>query len=102
MLGKISKNVFKNVVKKQAKNYESKRLLEIKETKSKMKNLFYPELKIQDYLLLKKMNTGQARALFKFRVRMAPYGQNFRGGQSIIYCPFCQNHADGQEEICKC
>ena len=94
MLGKISKNVFKNVVKKQAKNYESKRLLEIKETKSKMKNLFYPELKIQDYLLLKKMNTGQARALFKFRVRMAPFGQNFRGGQSIIYCPFCQNHAD--------
>ena len=33
---------------------------------------------------------------------MAPFGQNFRGGQSIIYCPFCQNNADGQEESWKC
>ena len=102
VLKKISKNVFKNLVKKQAKSYEFKRLLEIKETKSKMKKLFYPQFKIQEYLLLKKMNTSQARALFKFRVRMAPFGQNFRGGQSIIYCPFCQNHADGQEESWKC
>ena len=38
VLKKISKNVFKNLVKKQAKSYEFKRLLEIKETKSKMKN----------------------------------------------------------------
>ena len=48
------------------------------------------------------MTAAQARALFKFRVRMAPFGQNFRGGETIIYCPFCQNHPDGQEESWKC
>ena len=48
------------------------------------------------------MNSSQARALFKFRVRMAPFGQNYRGGKAIIYCPFCQTHADGQEESWKC
>ena len=89
-------------MKKQAKHYEFQRFLEIKETKSKLKDLFYSELKLQDYLNLKNMNTSQAKALFKFRVRMAPFGQNFKGGQNITICPFCKNHADGQAEGWKC
>ena len=44
------------------------------------------------------MNACQARAMFKFRVRMASFGQNFKGGQAFIKCPFCDNHVDGQEE----
>ena len=48
------------------------------------------------------MNACQARALLKFRVRMAPFGQNFKGGQAYINCPFCDNHVDGQEESWKC
>ena len=99
---KMSKHVFKNLVKKHAKNYEFQRLLKYKETKSKLKNLQYTEFKLQDYLLLKNMNTCQAKALFKFRVRMAPFGQNFRGGQEIVICPFCKNHPDGQEESWSC
>ena len=99
---KMSKNIFKNLVKKHAKSFEFLRLLEIKDSKSKMKNLFYPEFKLQDYLLLKKMTISQAKALFKFRVRMAPFGQNFKGGQSMIICPFCRNHVDGQEESWGC
>ena len=67
-----------------------------------MKNFFYPEFKLQDYLLLKNMNMSQARALFKFRGRMAPFGQNLKRGQSMIVCPFCENHADGQEESWGC
>ena len=89
-------------MKKKAKCFEFLRLLEMKDSKSKMKNLFYPEFKLQDYLLLKNMNMSQAKALFKFRVRMAPFGQNFKGGQSMIVCPFCGNHADGQEESWGC
>ena len=33
---------------------------------------------------------------------MAPFGQNFKGGQSMIICPFCRNHVDGQEESWGC
>ena len=92
------------LVKKQETKFELDTLLDIKSTKgkSKMKNLVYTELKIQDYLLLKDMNASQAKALFKFRVRMAPFGENFRGGQATVICPLCQGHPDGQAESFSC
>ena len=64
----MSKNVFKNLVKKKAKEFEFQRFLEIKETKckSKMKNLHYTSFKMQDYLQLKNMNPSQAKAMLKF------------------------------------
>ena len=104
IIQKMSKYSFKKLVKKHATRFELDTLLEIKEikAKSKMKNLMYTELKIQDYLLLKGMNASQAKALFKFRVRMAPFGENFRGGQARVICPLCQNHPDGQEESFTC
>ena len=100
----MSKYAFTKLVKKHAKEYEFDRFLEIKGTKakSKMKDLFYNELKLQDYLLLKEMNASQAKALFKFRVRMAPFGQNFKGGQAEIICPLCNGHPDGQAESFHC
>ena len=63
-----------------------------------MKNLFYPEFKMQDYLLLKDMNTSQAKAMFNFRVRMAPFRENFRGGQATVICPLCKGHPNSQAE----
>jgi hypothetical protein len=104
VIKRMSKNSFSNLVKKHAKEFEFRRFLVIKETKakSKMKNLFYSELKLQDYLCLKTMNACQAKALFKFRVRMAPFGENFRGGQATILCPLCKKHPDGQAESFDC
>ena len=67
-----------------------------------MKILTYTELKMQEYLLLKKMNTSEAKSLFKFRLRMAPFGENFRGGQKEIICPLCNVHPDGQSESFGC
>ena len=99
---KMSKNAFKKFVKKHATKFEFMRLLRIKENKSKLTNLFYAEFKLQEYLLLKNMNACQAKALFKFRVKMAPFGQNFKGGQEIVLCPFCKMHPDGQEESWSC
>ena len=65
-------------------------------SKSKMTNLTYTELKMQDYLSLKKMNTSEAKSLFKFRLRMARFVENFRGSQKVIICPLCNVHPDGQ------
>ena len=89
---------FKSLVKKRARQFELARLLDMKETKakSKMKNLTYSDLKMQDYLLLNTINISQAKALFKFRLRMAPFGENFRGGQKTNLCPLCDGHPDGQ------
>ena len=67
-----------------------------------MKNLLCTSFKMQDYLQLKNMNPSQAKAMFKFRVRMAPFGENFRGGQETVACPLCRLHPDGQEESFSC
>ena len=67
-----------------------------------MKNLSYTCLELQDYLLLKNMNTFQANAMFKFRLRMAPFGENFRSGSDLVLCPLCGLHRDGQKESFSC
>ena len=53
-------------------------------------------------LNLKNMNISQARAMFTFRVRMAPYGENYKEGQKTVICPLCKSHPDGQAESFSC
>ena len=57
---------------------------------------------MQEYLSLGNMNIRQAKALFKFRVRMAPFGDNYRGGEGTPVCPMCGVHPDTQEESFSC
>ena len=73
-----------------------------KSSKSKMKSLYYSELKMQDYLKLTTMTKSQAIVVFKFRLRMSPFGENFRAGQQSKICPFCSLHVDSQEESFRC
>ena len=97
-----SKFSFKRMVKENMKNYEFKKLMDEKSSKSKMKNLYYTELKMQDYLKLTTMTKSQAIVVFKFRLRMSPFGENFRAGQQSKICPFCSLHVDSQEESFRC
>ena len=52
----FSENAFKNLVKKNAREYELKRLQNLQ--KSKMENLHYSKLELQEYLDLKYMNAS--------------------------------------------
>ena len=99
-----SKESFHNLVKKQAREYEFNRLLKIKVTraKSKMKDIHYSEFKMQKYLELREMTASKAKVWFKFRVRMATFGENFRGGEATVMCPLCLSHPDGQAESFQC
>ena len=101
-LQRKSKESFKTDTKLKAAEYELERLLVIKEKHTKMQNLSYTELKMQGYLKMKGMSKDIAQSLFKWRVRMAPFGQNFRGGQMSIICPICNNHVDCQSLIGSC
>ena len=67
-----------------------------------MENLHYSKLELQEYLELKDMNASQAKAIFKFRVRMAPFGENFKGGLDTPLCPLCSLHLDKQAESFTC
>ena len=97
-----SKYCFKNLVKEKAKKYELARLLEVKSTHSKMANLKYHSLEIQEYLKLDICNSTQAKTMFRFRCRMENFSENFRGIQGPQPCPLCGVHLDSQEKSFTC
>ena len=75
------KSIFswKTLVKRKAKEFEVEKLKKIKETrnKSKMENLSYKHLKMQEYL--SKLNPSDSKEVFRFRVRMAHFSENYKG-----------------------
>ena len=94
---KKSAMAFKNLVRKKANEFEYNQLMKMKQTHSKMSNLNYTKLEIQNYLKLGKLNTAEAQTLFRYRVRMANYGENFRGKANVVLCPLCNTHLDNQK-----
>ena len=88
---------FKDLVKKKAVEYEYNQLMKLKQTHSKVNNLCYTKLELQDYLKLETVNVVEAQTLFRYRVRMANYGENFRGKENTILCPLCSTHLDSQK-----
>ena len=97
-----SQESFKRIVKRKAEIYELLRLTKKQEQHSKMENLHYSELKIQDYLCMPGISTEVAQNLFRWRVRMASFGENFRGNQGNVVCPLCHNHLDNQSMAMQC
>ena len=91
-----SKLSFKNTLKKKAKEVALDELLERQSKHSKMDNVNYSELAIQKYFLLHGINVQEIRSVFRFRTRMAPYGENFRGNRDCVQCPLCSTHVDSQ------
>ena len=53
-----------------------------------MENIVYTELR--------NISVEQARNIFRFRVRMAAYVENFRGKKENVTCPLCHLHLDSQ------
>ena len=100
-LGEIAKKSsysFKKLVKIRSKEYALKYLLKIKSKHSKMENLDYKELKLQNYLNTKEITVQEAKNLFKFRTRGAKFGENMKNNPNVsIACPLCQVQPDTQE-----
>ena len=57
---------------------------------------------MQNYLHLESMSQKEAVILFKFRKKMAPFGENFKAGQFRTNCTLCFTHIDSQEESFNC
>ena len=97
------KSVFswKNCVKKKAKEFELRNLLNMKNSRSesKLKNLNYDKLEIQSYLT--NLDVNLAKNTFKYRTRMIQFQGNFGGGLADL-CPLCGLHSDQQDLIFQC
>ena len=101
-LEKQSVNSFKNLIKKKAKEYEYRCLMRMKTEKSKvkMKNLEYEKLQLQPYL--NELDSNLASCVLRFRLRMAPFSENFKGQGPLKLCPLCGFHLDTQAMSFQC
>ena len=97
-----SKNVVKTMMKRKAQEFALFELLKKKQNHSKLENLNYMELKLQDYLKLPGVNITELRDTFKFRVRMTEFGENYRGTADFVCCPLCHSHFDNQNMLFQC
>ena len=91
-----TKGAFKSIVKIKTREFAFMTFMNKKESHSKMENLWYPELKMQEYLKCDKISTAEAKAVFSYRTRMANYSNNYRGLGGLSPCPLCYLHLDVQ------
>ena len=102
-ISRLSKNNFKNIVKKKIRKVAFKKLMDKKHQHKKMKNLHYNDLKIQTYLKNPEINKFEASNIFKFRTHMVEeFRENFKGNSKEIHCDECKSHRDNQDEILNC
>ena len=95
---KKSSYSFKIFVKVKSKEYALEHLLKLKSKHSKMENLDYVELELQKYLKTKDITVQEAKNLYRFRTRVAKFGENMKSNLNVtITCPLCQVQPDTQE-----
>ena len=93
---------FKKYIKIKMKEYTLEHLLSQKEEHSKMDNLHYVELKIQNYLTDDGISVQEAKNVYKFRTRSAKFKENYKNSYVGIACPLCLVQPDTQAHCVKC
>ena len=97
-----SKDAFKRIVKNKAKEVALEVLKAKQQKHTKMENLKFLELKRQTYFNLQHLRVEDMRNVFRFRVRMARFGHNYRGNRDNVGCPLCASHLDKQHLVFQC
>jgi hypothetical protein len=93
---------FRRLVKIKTKEYALKYLLNLKAEHSKLDNLMYSELKLQSYLKSDDIPVHEAKNLFRYRVRVADFKENFGNKYENKGCPLCTIHMDTQTHAVQC
>ena len=93
---------FKRLVKIRSKEFTLDYLLNIKQRHSKMDNLEYVELKIQNYLKDEEISVKEAQNLYRYRTRVAKFKENFKNSYVGIACPLCLVQPDTQAHCVQC
>ena len=74
----------------------------MKASHSKMSNVNYKDLKLQDIYKSENINSFRAKNLYRWRTRMWEFRNNYRGKYSDLKCQLCKNHIDKDELILSC
>ena len=92
-----------DIVKIKSKEYALEQLLKLKLKHSKMENLEYTDLNLQNYLSDDSITVQEAKNLFKFRTRVAKFYANMKNNHELSQaCPFCKVQDDTQEHSVQC
>ena len=94
-------NAFKRIVKIKTKEYALEYLLELKSKHTKFNNLVYSELRLQKYLKSDDIPVYEAKNLFRYRVKVADFEDNFGQKYEDKVCPLCGIHMDTQYSVSK-
>ena len=97
-----SKLAFKKMVNAKVKIYALKALQAKQMKHSKMANISYNSLNMQNYFSRTDLTQQEKKTIFKYRIRMERFGENYRGGAASILCPLCHSHLDNQEMSFHC
>ena len=99
LLSSRSKKLVKECIKRKSFND----LLRKKESHSKMTNLVYDDLKLQNYLKSDANITNEEKyLLFKLRTRMTEMKSNFKNRYIDYLCLLCGNELDQQIHLMNC
>ena len=97
-----SKESFKRIVKAKIEELSLTYLKLSQQKHSKMVQLHYSDLKLRHYFTDSKLTIAQKQLMFRCRVRMEKFGENFRGDASQLLCRLCHEHADNLEMAFQC
>ena len=93
------KDSFKKMVKMKIRNIAFIAVMKEKKGKSKMKDLSYSELKMQEYLVSNELTRTEKQLLFKIRTRMINTPDNM--GQNTL-CKLCHISRDDMSHVLTC
>ena len=98
----MSKLAFKKMLKIKIKEYALDKLNASKFKHTKMDDLVYTDLEMQDYLVSGELSTEQKRIIFHYRTRMALYSENYKQNEVAKPCQICRMHTDSQAHSVVC
>ena len=103
---KFKKEKFAEIVKKAIKAAAFSELMTRKQSHSKMKDLQYNELSMQNYLKSDLISFDKAKSLYKFRVRDVNVKNNRKTSNSDLNCPLHsssnEDYLDDQHHLLHC
>ena len=101
---KMKKMTLKRMLNKAITKKSFERLIAMKEKHSKLKNVTYSNLKMQNYLKASRVKATQneIETIFKMRSRMADVKLNFRGKYENLECRACYQEEESQKHLYEC
>ena len=94
----------KRLITKEIAKMAFQRLISIKETHSKARNLKYCNLKMQNYLKPSrvKLTEEEIQTIFKIRSRVTDVKLNYRGKYENLECRVCKKEEESQKHLYEC